>query len=105
MTVTYYFLQTSNTDMYVNWDGFQDVEEFNVGPHTSGIKHYILGIGKSYKTSNFVNDVLRKEYNILTCNDNPLILSIYYFLLEQLNISGKIWGPKSDLIVSCPFFF
>jgi hypothetical protein len=32
--------------MYVNWDGFQDVEEFSVGPHSTGIKEYILGIGK-----------------------------------------------------------
>jgi len=42
------FCQTSNTDMYVNWDGFQDVEEFSVGPHPTGIKEYILGIGKCY---------------------------------------------------------
>ena len=32
--------------MYVNWDNFQDVEEFNNGPHPSGIKEYILGIGE-----------------------------------------------------------
>jgi hypothetical protein len=32
--------------MYVNWDGFHDVEEYNVGPHSTGIKEYIVGIGK-----------------------------------------------------------
>ncbi|XP_071123054.1 uncharacterized protein [Mytilus edulis] len=39
--------QTSDSDLYVNWDNFQDVEEFNNGPHPSGIKEYILGIGSS----------------------------------------------------------
>ncbi|XP_052067298.1 uncharacterized protein LOC127706680 [Mytilus californianus] len=39
--------QTSDSDMYVNWDNFQDVEEFNNGPHPSGIKEYVLGIGSS----------------------------------------------------------
>lgn len=33
--------------MYVNWDGFYDVEEYNNGPHSTGIKEYILGIGKA----------------------------------------------------------
>jgi hypothetical protein len=32
--------------MYVNWDGFYDIEEYNNGPHSTGIKEYILGIGK-----------------------------------------------------------
>ena len=40
------YFQTSLTDMYVNWDGFHDVEEYNVGPHSTGIKDYIVGIGK-----------------------------------------------------------
>lgn len=38
--------QTVNTNMYVNWEGFYDVEEYNNGPHSTGIKEYILGIGK-----------------------------------------------------------
>ena len=38
--------QTSNTDMYFYWDGFEDVEELKVGQHSTGIKEYILGIGK-----------------------------------------------------------
>ncbi|CAC5386462.1 unnamed protein product [Mytilus coruscus] len=37
--------QTTITDLYVNWDGFHDVEEYEVGPHSTGIKQYILGIG------------------------------------------------------------
>ncbi|CAG2234222.1 unnamed protein product [Mytilus edulis] len=37
--------QTSNTDLYINWDGFHDVEEYETGPHATGIKEYILGIG------------------------------------------------------------
>ncbi|XP_076117799.1 uncharacterized protein LOC143085385 [Mytilus galloprovincialis] len=37
--------QTSNTDLYINWDGFHDVEEYDTGPHATGIKEYILGIG------------------------------------------------------------
>ncbi|VDI61828.1 polycystin 2 [Mytilus galloprovincialis] len=36
---------TSNTDLYINWDGFHDVEEYETGPHATGIKEYILGIG------------------------------------------------------------
>lgn len=32
--------------MFINWDGFNDVEEFKTGPHASGIKEYILAIGK-----------------------------------------------------------
>jgi hypothetical protein len=32
--------------MYVYWDGFEDVEELKVGQHSTGIKEYILGIGK-----------------------------------------------------------
>ena len=39
-------LQTSNTDMYINWDQFYDVDEYNTGPHSTGIKKYILGIGE-----------------------------------------------------------
>lgn len=39
-------LQTTTTNLYVNWDGFRDVEEYGVGPHSTGIKEYILGIGK-----------------------------------------------------------
>ncbi|XP_076113973.1 uncharacterized protein LOC143082259 [Mytilus galloprovincialis] len=49
--------QTSDSDMYVNWDNFQDVEEFDNGPHPSGIKEYILGIG----TSSGGNDVVAFE--------------------------------------------
>ncbi|XP_076085327.1 uncharacterized protein LOC143056126 [Mytilus galloprovincialis] len=37
--------QTTTTNLYVNWDGFRDVEEYGVGPHSTGIKEYILGIG------------------------------------------------------------
>ncbi|CAC5370733.1 unnamed protein product [Mytilus coruscus] len=37
--------QTTTTHLYVNWDGFRDVEEYGVGPHSTGIKEYILGIG------------------------------------------------------------
>nr|XP_034332757.1 uncharacterized protein LOC105327902 isoform X2 [Crassostrea gigas] len=39
--------QISTTDMYVSWDSFEDVEEFQTSPHTSGIQNYELGIGTS----------------------------------------------------------
>ncbi|CAG2233138.1 unnamed protein product [Mytilus edulis] len=45
--------QTTITDLYVNWDGFHDVEEYGVGPHSTGIKQYLLGIG----TTSGGNDV------------------------------------------------
>ncbi|XP_062569401.1 uncharacterized protein LOC134231455, partial [Saccostrea cucullata] len=37
--------QTSTTDMYINWETFLDVEEFQTGSHPSGIQNYVLGIG------------------------------------------------------------
>ncbi|CAC5386466.1 unnamed protein product [Mytilus coruscus] len=45
--------QTTITDLYVKWDGFHDVEEYGVGPHSTGIQQYILGIG----TTSGGNDV------------------------------------------------
>lgn len=38
-------IQISTTDMYVSWDSFEDVEELQNSPHTSGIQNYELGIG------------------------------------------------------------
>lgn len=38
-------IQISTTNMYVSWDSFEDVEEFQTIPHTSGIQNYELGIG------------------------------------------------------------
>lgn len=40
-----YFLQTAASVLYVNWESFQDVEEFKTNSHASGIQNYKLGIG------------------------------------------------------------
>lgn len=40
-----YFLQTATSVLYVNWESFQDVEEFKTNSHASGIQNYKLGIG------------------------------------------------------------
>jgi len=39
-------LQSSITEMYVNWESFIDVEEFGTGPNPTGIMDYTVGIGK-----------------------------------------------------------
>ncbi|XP_056015772.1 uncharacterized protein LOC125675332 [Ostrea edulis] len=39
--------QISATDLYVTWDSFIDVEEFNMISHSSGIQNYQLGLGTS----------------------------------------------------------
>lgn len=41
-----FHLQTSTSVLYVNWETFQDVEEFQTISHASGIQNYQLGIGK-----------------------------------------------------------
>lgn len=41
-----FLLQTSTSVLYVNWETFQDVEEFQTISHASGIQNYQLGIGK-----------------------------------------------------------
>lgn len=52
LTTLWFILhKTSNTDLYINWDGFRDVEEYDTGPHATGIKEYILGIGKYWYMS------------------------------------------------------
>lgn len=48
--IVFYFklnviIQISTTDMYVSWDSFEDVEEFQTIAHTFGIQNYELGIG------------------------------------------------------------
>ncbi|XP_061176006.1 uncharacterized protein LOC133184957 [Saccostrea echinata] len=40
--------QTSTTDIYVTWDSFKDVEEFQTTSHATGVKNYELGIGTSF---------------------------------------------------------
>lgn len=40
-----FLLQTSTSVLYVNWETFQDVEEFQTISHASGIQNYQLGIG------------------------------------------------------------
>lgn len=37
--------QISSSDMYITWDSFKDVEEFQTISHSSGIQSYMLGIG------------------------------------------------------------
>ncbi|CAH1250566.1 Hypp8875 [Branchiostoma lanceolatum] len=37
--------QVSSTELYVQWDGFVDVEEHDVSLHHSGIEHYEYAIG------------------------------------------------------------
>lgn len=39
------FFQTSTSVLYINWNTFQDVEEFQTISHASGIQNYKLGIG------------------------------------------------------------
>lgn len=34
--------------MSINWETFQDIEEFQTNSHSSGIQDYILGIGMSF---------------------------------------------------------
>lgn len=34
--------------MSINWQTFQDIEEFQTNSHSSGIQDYILGIGISF---------------------------------------------------------
>ncbi|XP_062579529.1 uncharacterized protein LOC134241501, partial [Saccostrea cucullata] len=36
--------QTSTTDMYINWQTFEDVEEISSISHSTGIQDYQLGI-------------------------------------------------------------
>ena len=53
--------------MYINWEGFHDVEEFNTGPHSTGIKEYIIGLGELYITLGVSHSINIKEYNIVIC--------------------------------------
>ncbi|XP_062616047.1 uncharacterized protein LOC134277752 [Saccostrea cucullata] len=39
--------QSSSSVLYINWDSFQDVEDFKTISHSSGIQNYRLGIGTS----------------------------------------------------------
>jgi hypothetical protein len=50
--------------MYINWEGFHDVEEFNTGPHSTGIKEYIIGLGELYITLSVSHSI-----NIKECGD------------------------------------
>lgn len=45
--ISFLFLvfQTSTSVLYINWNTFQDVEEFQTISHASGIQNYKLGIG------------------------------------------------------------
>ena len=51
--------------MYINWEGFHDVEEFNTGPHSTGIQEYIIGLGELYITLSASHSINVKEYNIV----------------------------------------
>lgn len=44
----YFFSQISTTDMFISWDSFEDVEEFQTISHSSGIQNYMLGIGNLF---------------------------------------------------------
>ncbi|XP_062606252.1 uncharacterized protein LOC134268062, partial [Saccostrea cucullata] len=46
--------QISTTDMYVSWESFEDVEEFQTIPHAFGVQNYQLGIGTTVGGSDIV---------------------------------------------------
>ncbi|XP_063415906.1 uncharacterized protein LOC134697555 [Mytilus trossulus] len=82
--------QTSNTDLYINWDGFRDVEEYDTGPHATGIKEYILGIGTTpggndvYSFEN-VGVVQHKALHQLTLQNGY----VYYATLKAVDFAKR----------------
>lgn len=44
-TIEWYMFQTSTSDIRVNWEVFNDVEQVAETRHTSAIRSYHLGIG------------------------------------------------------------
>lgn len=44
--LTFFNKQSSTSDLYVSWDSFVDVEEYDQAVHSSGIKEYQVGLGK-----------------------------------------------------------
>ncbi|XP_071123173.1 uncharacterized protein [Mytilus edulis] len=96
-TVTY---QTVTTDMYVNWDGFYDVEEYDNGPHSTGIKEYILGIG----TTSGGNDVFPFE-NVGTVQHKALHgFNLqngykYYATIKAVDFANRETTVMSDPVI------
>lgn len=65
------FFQTATSVLYVNWESFQDVEEFQTISHASGIQNYKLGIG--------IKKILTE------CTKST------YSNLQVINIKNKLW--------------
>ncbi|CAC5422078.1 unnamed protein product [Mytilus coruscus] len=94
---------TVTTDMYVNWDSFYDVEEYTNGPHSSGIKEYILGIG----TTSGGNDVFPFE-NVGTVQHKALHgFNLqngykYYATIKGLSSLATSWAFQVDTTPPTP---
>nr|XP_034301655.1 uncharacterized protein LOC105322112 [Crassostrea gigas] len=92
--------QTSTTDMSINWETFQDIEEFQTNSHSSGIQDYILGIGTSIGGNDMVAFFSVGVVNHITLHDLKLQSGhIYYATIKAVDFAGRTTVKVSDPVI------
>ncbi|XP_078322971.1 uncharacterized protein LOC111122905 [Crassostrea virginica] len=71
--------QTSTSVLYVNWETFQDVEEFQTISHASGIQKYKLGIGTSVGGNDAIAFIDVGVVNHRALNGTSLLNGLTYY--------------------------
>ncbi|KAK3101031.1 hypothetical protein FSP39_000383, partial [Pinctada imbricata] len=92
--------QTSTSDMYINWDSFRDVEEFNTLAHSSGVQDYTFGLGTSsggndmvaFYSVGVVNHVALHNLNLQSGH-------IYYATIIAKDYANRTTTKISDPVV------
>lgn len=62
--------------MSINWQTFQDIEEFQTNSHSSGIQDYILGIGMSFCFSFIIIFLFLKTLSIKFILCTSILLTV-----------------------------
>ncbi|XP_078334035.1 uncharacterized protein LOC111124258 [Crassostrea virginica] len=92
--------QTSTTEIYINWETFNDVEELRDISHSSGIQNYELGIGTAvggndvvaFHSVGVVNHVVL--HGLFLQNGHT-----YYATVKAKDFAGRIATVTSDPVV------
>ncbi|XP_061181031.1 uncharacterized protein LOC133189645 [Saccostrea echinata] len=92
--------QTSTTDMYINWQTFEDVEEISAISHSTGIQDYQLGIG----TTIGGNDVV--AFHSVGVVNHAVLHGLYlqsghtyYATVKAMDYAGRVTTVTSDPVV------
>ncbi|KAK3103765.1 hypothetical protein FSP39_021725 [Pinctada imbricata] len=92
--------QTSTSNMYVNWDSFRDVEEFNTLAHSSGIQDYTFGLGTSPGGNDMVAFYSVGVVNHLALHNLNLQSGhIYYATIIAKDYANRTTTKISDPVV------